>query len=137
MCPRLSDGGSDSLSFMASQIVHDDDISGSKCRNEGLFDIGPEADTVYRPVEQNRCVDPVMAQSCQEGEGPPPAKGRLGQEPLAFAAAAMAACHVGFGPGLIDKDQAAWIEPALIAPPARTPTRHVRPVLFGGVQRFF
>lgn len=61
MRPCLTDGGSNGLAFVASQIVHDDDIARGKRRDEGLFDIGTEADTIDRSVEHNRCIDPVMA----------------------------------------------------------------------------
>lgn len=38
---------------------------------------------------------------------------------------------------LVEEDQAGWIEPALAAAPAPTGLGHVRPVLFGGMERLF
>jgi hypothetical protein len=47
--------------FVAAEIVHDDDVAGTKRGNEDLFDVGPETLTVDGTVKQPWCVDPVMA----------------------------------------------------------------------------
>jgi hypothetical protein len=56
---------------------------------------------------------------------------------LAARRAAVAAGHVGLGPGLVDKDQARGIKPPLIFFPLRAPPGDVRPILLAGVQAFF
>ena len=122
---------------MASQIVHDDDVAGLERGHERVLDIGMEAYAVDRAIEEDGRIDPVVAQSCQEGKGSPSTEGRFGKETFASGAAAMAAGHVGLGPGLVDEDQPPRIEPILIASPSRAAARHIRPILFGGVQRFF
>jgi hypothetical protein len=45
--------------------------------------------------------------------------------------------HVGFGPGVIDEDQAGRIKPPLILSPLRPPPGDVRTILFAGLQAFF
>jgi hypothetical protein len=50
---------------------------------------------------------------------------------------AMRAGHVGLCPGLIDKHQAAWVNPLLVALPPLALAGDVRPVLLGGAQAFF
>jgi hypothetical protein len=45
--------------------------------------------------------------------------------------------HVGLGPGLVDEDQAGWIDPRLILLPTGSMARDVRPVLFAGQNAFF
>ena len=137
MRPGLANGRADCVSLMAAQVIDDDDIAGLQDGNQCLFDIGTELDPVDRAVEQDRGVDPVMTQRGQEGECAPFAAGSLSDEALASLRPAARAGHVGLGPSLVDKDQTTWIKTVLMALPAITPTRHVRPVLLGGVQRFF
>jgi hypothetical protein len=50
---------------------------------------------------------------------------------------AVAARHVGLGPGLVDEDQARRIKPPLILSPLRPSPGDVGTVLFAGVQAFF
>ena len=61
----------------------------------------------------------------------------FGDERLAPAAPAARAGHVGFGPGLVDKNKARWINPGLVFFPAETAPGNVGPVLLGGEQGFF
>jgi hypothetical protein len=76
-------------------------------------------------------------QGSQEGQRAPVPVRHLGDQPAAAGAAAMAARHVGLGPGLVDKDQSGGVEPALMRLPAPPPPGDVRPVLLAGVQGFF
>jgi hypothetical protein len=46
-------------------------------------------------------------------------------------------CHVGFDPGLVDKDQALWIKTGLPGSPASSPADHINAALFKSEQRFF
>ena len=61
----------------------------------------------------------------------------LAHQPAAFAAAAMAADHVGGHPGFIDEDQVAAIKLGLVLAQFQPRRLNVRPVLFAGVQGFF
>jgi hypothetical protein len=56
---------------------------------------------------------------------------------LTSDASAMAARHVGFGPGFVDEDQPPRINRRLARLPSLTPPGDVRPVLFGGAKAFF
>ena len=79
----------------------------------------------------------VATQSRQEGEGPPFAEWRFGDEALTSGAAAVGARHVGFGPGLVDEHKPPRIDPRLTRLPPFTPPGDVRAVLFGGAKAFF
>jgi len=58
-------------------------------------------------------------------------------KPLATSAAAMAACHIGGGPGLVDEDQPVGIEVELILEPLFASDQDVGAILFGGVRGLF
>ena len=60
-----------------------------------------------------------------------------GGEAESGCVAAMGPRHVGFGPGVIDEDQAGRIKPPLILSPLRPPPGDVRTILFAGLQAFF
>jgi hypothetical protein len=59
-------------------------------------------------------VDPVATQRAEESERPPAAVRNLRHQPCAARAAAMGACHIGFGPGLIDENDAGGVKLALV-----------------------
>ena len=63
-----SDGVPDGFAFVASQVVHDDDVAAAQGRQQDLDDIGKEALAVDRAVEDARRGDLVMAQGGEEGE---------------------------------------------------------------------
>ena len=65
------------------------------------------------------------------------AVGGASRQALAAQAAAMAADHVGLGPGLVDEDQALRIETMLVGLPAPPRRGHVRSGLFVGEHGFF
>ena len=137
LCIDGADGSTHGHALVTAEIVHNDDVAGRERRHEDLLDIGQEALAVDRPVDNAGCVDPVRAQGCQEGQRPPASMWRLSDEPFAASAMPMGARHVGLDPGLVDEDQASWIEFALMRLPAYAPPGDVRPVLLGCVQAFF
>ncbi len=57
-CP---DGAPHGLSFVAAEIIHDDDVAGDERRHEKPFDIGQEASAVDGAIEDEGRVDPVAA----------------------------------------------------------------------------
>lgn len=130
---RLADGGS----FVAAQIVHDDDIAGRERGYQALFDIVGEALTVDRLVEHARRVDPVAAERREEGHGAPMAIRDLGMKPLTNRRPAAQRRHVGLGPGFVDEDEARRIKPALIFLPLLASPGDLWPELFGGQHAFF
>ena len=78
-----------------------------------------------------------MAQRRQKGQRSPAAVRHLGDQPRAAAAAAMAAGHIGFGPGLVDEYQAPGVKPALMRLPSGPAAGDVGAILLAGVQNFF
>ena len=46
-------------------------------------------------------------------------------------------CHVGLGPGFVDEDEPARVDPLLMTLPAVPAPGHIRPQLLGGPQRSF
>ena len=123
--------------LVAAQIVHNDDIAWSECRQQTLFDIGQEAGAVDRAVEDARSGHTVVTQRRHEGEGLPVAVRPFRPQPLAPGAPAMAAGHVRLGPGLVQEDEPAGIKLALRALPLLAALHDVWPLLFGGHQTFF
>ena len=65
------------------------------------------------------------------------AVGNADPQPLAAAAAAVSASHVGRSPGLVDKDQAFGIKIKLAFEPGLAPLQDVGAVLLSRVRRLF
>jgi hypothetical protein len=122
---------------LRAEIVEDDDVARPKGRHEHLLDIEPEALAVDRPVDEPGRVDAIVAQRCEESHGLPAAVRDLGVEPLAARRPAPERRHIGLGPGFVDEDEAARIDPALIGGPLRAPSRHVGAIPLAGDQRLF
>ena len=139
------------LPLWGAEIVHDDDVARLQRRHQDLFDIEPEALAVDRPVQEPRCDDAVVAQRCQDGQGPPVTVRPLAMQPLADRCPAAQPGHVGLGPVrraidsldrllfrlTIDEDQARRIDPMAILQPLPAPARDVGATLLGGEQRLF
>lgn len=128
---------SNSFTLVAAEIVHDHDIAGAERRCQKLLDIGPEAVAIDRAVDDQRRVDPVMAQCGDEGGGFPVAMGDMRLQPLATPAAAMAARHIGLRPGLIDEDEAGRVKPRLFGQPLGPSLGDIRAGLFFSENGFF
>ena len=90
---------------MAAEIVHDHQVARFEGRDENLIDIGAEDHAVDRAVDDAGRGEPVAAQRRQEGEGPPFAERRLGDQTLTFGAPPVRARHVRLRPGLVDEDE--------------------------------
>jgi hypothetical protein len=102
-----------------------------------LMDIGAEAFTVDRAVEDAWRGEFVAAQGAQEGQGSPMAmRGKAAQALSPWPPAAKRG-HVGLDPRLVDEDQTRRIEAPLPRSPAPTPPRDVGPRLLKSEQRFF
>ena len=56
-----ADCGFDGLGFVAAKIIHDDNVSWFEAGKQVLFDIGQEAFTIDRPVEDARRCHPITA----------------------------------------------------------------------------
>jgi len=132
-----ADGFAGGFALVAAEIVHDDDIARPQHRNENLLDIGEEGFAVDRAIDDAGGIDAVMAECRQEGERAPMTVRRFGNQLPAARPPAAQRRHVGLGPSLIDEDQAARIETALILLPLQAPTRDGGPILLACEQRFF
>ena len=132
-----ADGCTHSRSFVARQIVHDDDIAGRQRRHEALLDVIDKSLSVDRLVEDARGIDPVAPERCEERHGAPVAVGNLGMEPPSPRCPTPQGGHVRLGPGLVDEDQAAGIKPPLILLPLFASSCDPGPKLFGGQHAFF
>ena len=132
-----TDGLADSWTFVAGEVVHDDDVARCEGGHEELLDPFGKAGPVDRLIEDARCIDPVAAQRGDEGHGAPMAIGHLGVQPLALGRPAPERGHVGLGPGLVDEDEMPGIKPPLILAPLRAPPCDLGAQLFGGKNAFF
>lgn len=98
---------------MASEIVHDDNISLLEGRNQLLFDIGAKAFAVDRTIENAWGCELVAAERTEECQRPPMAVWCKASQAATFGSPTAERRHVGLDPGLIDKDQTRWIETGL------------------------
>ncbi len=131
------DEASDLVPFVAAEIVEDDHIAGYERGREHALDIGAEDDAVHGTVDDERRRDAVLAQRGNEGGCLPVSVGHPADQTHAPLAPAVAARHVGLGPGLIDEDKMSWIKGGLIPAPLFAGCGHVRPVLLAGQHGFF
>lgn len=125
------------MSFVAAQIIEDNDVAGFQRRCEDLVHIGMEDNPVHRTVDDERRGDPIVTQASDKGRRLPVSMGQPANQAHAPLAPAAGSRHVGFGPGLIDEDQMFWIKRPLTAPPSSTRYHHVRSVLLRGEHGFF
>ena len=77
---RGTDGPSDSVALVGAKIVHDDNVAGAERWHQQLLDIGTEALTVDRPVDDAGRRDPVVSECREEGHRAPMAVRDLGPE---------------------------------------------------------
>ena len=125
------------FALVASQVVQDDDIAGTKRRQKNLLDIGPEAHAIDWSLDEPGCIDPVMAQGRQKGHGLPAAVGNLGGKSVPAQCPSPQGRHIGPGPGLVDEDQPVSFDAALIFCPLEAPPRHVGTIAFASCHAFF
>lgn len=137
MGPRVAYGFADTGSFVAPQVIEDDDVARSECRHQRLLDPSQERGTVYGTIQNERRHDLVVAQSSQERQGLPMAVRDLGQAGLPARAPAVGAGHVGLYPRLVEEDQSARVNLVLMSLPAFPEPGQLRSSLFLGQQRFF
>jgi len=122
---------------VARQVVHDDDIAGSKLWQQHLGDIGFEPVAVDRSIQHHRRNHAGHAQSRNQRGGLAVAVGEAHPQPLAFLAAAMAAGHVGGRPRLVDEDQALGLQIELAVEPVVPLLQDVGTVLLDGMASLF
>jgi hypothetical protein len=111
-----------------AEIVHD---------RQNLLDVSGKALAMDRPVEHAGATMSSQRKAATKVMGFPVPVRSFGDELSPARRPAVRARHIGFGPGLVEEDEAFWIEPRLKFSPPRAVTRNVRAILFGGEQRFF
>ena len=124
-------------SLMTSEIVQNDNVARSQGWDENLVDIEPERLAVDGTGEQPWRIDAVVPESGEEGHRLPSAVRNLRAKPATTKSPPPQRRHVGFGPGLVDEDQAGRFNPVLTGDPLRAPSGDVGTVLFAGVHGFF
>lgn len=130
---ELANGGR----LVRTEIVHDDDVAGLEHRHELLLDIGAEARSVDRSVEDARRGEAVEPQGAEEGQRAPMSVGRKAAQAFAAWSPTAQRSHVGLDPRLIDEDQLAGIEAGLKGAPTLPAACNVGARLLKGEQRFF
>src|SRR5580704_5061880 len=73
-----SDDGASGLTFVAAEVVQDDDIARREGRSENLLDVEEEGFAVDRPVDPPRRINSVVAQRGDEGQGSSNGRGAHG-----------------------------------------------------------
>ena len=136
-CAGGAYGFADCPVLVRPKIVHDDDVALLEGRDEDLLDIGEEGLTVDGAIQHEWGGDRVVPERGEKRQRLPVAVRDFGEERLAAAAPAARAGHVRFGPGLVDKNKARWINPGLVSFPAEAAPGDVGAVLLGGEQGFF
>lgn len=127
----------DGCALVTAEMIDHHDLAWPERGSEALFSVGCEDLGVYGTVDHHGCEDLASADGGDQGGGLPAAVRDLGHKPLAARAAAMGPRHVGFDPGLVDEDQLVGRQLRLPFAMRLAGLRDVRPVLLGGVQRFF
>ncbi|KAJ8134041.1 hypothetical protein OY671_012745, partial [Metschnikowia pulcherrima] len=122
---------------VATEVIQDDDVAGSKDGQKNLLDIGAKAHAIDRALDEPWRIDPVMAQGRQEGHGLPAVVRNLGGEPVAARSPSPQGSHIGPGPGLVDEDQPLSFDAALILCPSDAPARHVGTIALASRHAFF
>ena len=122
---------------MAAEIVHNDDVAGTECGDQDLFDIGSEGLAIDWGVKKPRSLDPIVAQCRQECCRFPVAVRNFGREPHAARRPTPQRRHVGFGPGFVDEDQPLRLDAVLILCPLRPPPCDVGAIPFASHYGFF
>ncbi|KYK45209.1 hypothetical protein A1D31_35645 [Bradyrhizobium liaoningense] len=125
------------LAPVAAEVIQDDDIAGWKDGQKHLLDIGAKAHAVDRPLDEPWRIDPVMAQSRQEGHGLPPAVGNLRVKSVAARRPSPQWRHIGPRPSLVDEDQPLSLDAILILCPLGSPPRDLGAIAFASRHAFF
>lgn len=130
---RISGG----FSFVASQIVEDDDIAGFQSWHQALPDPCCKGDAIDGAIEDEGGNDAVAAQTGQKGQRLPVTVRNFRDERLSALTPAAGARHVGLDPGFVDEDETVRIKPMLMGLPSHPEPGHLRTILLACHQRFF
>ena len=138
--PALFEDGFGLLAFVARQVVEDDHVTALERRGQLGFHIGFKDFSVHGTVNDPRSGEAVMAQGRDEGLRSPVTERGLHLQPLPPAGPPPQPCHLGRGPGFVDKDQPfrAPLHPGLaVCLPYAPGTNNVSAIGFARQQSFF
>lgn len=133
----VADGLSNVGTLVALQVVHHNHVAGPQGGDEQLLHVQQKTIGIHRLVQQPRRFNPVMPQSGDEGHRVPVSVRNLRPEPLTAWRPSAQGRHIGFGPGLINEDQAGGINPPLVVAPLSATPGDVGSILFAGEHGFF
>lgn len=137
MSTRLTDGPSHGLAFMAAEIIDDDNVAGLQCWNEHFCNVEEKALAIDGTIDEPGRFDAIMPKRCQERQSVPMAIGGFGRQAPSFWRPTAQRRHIGFGPSLVDEDEAGRFNARLIAHPLSAPSFDVGAILFAWQKRFF
>lgn len=102
-----------------------------------LLDPAAKQRSVDGSVNGKPCDESFLLQRVEKGGGLPTTTRSLFHQLRADRRAAVAACHVGFGPRFIDEYDFVGIDLLLRSAPLSTLRGHIGAILHAGNQRFF
>lgn len=137
MCADISDRVSGWFSFVAPEIVEDDDIASLQSWDQALLDPCGKSGTIDGAIEDEGGNDAVAAQAGQKRQRLPMTMRDFCDEWLAALTPAASARHVGLDPSFVDEDEAIRIKPMLMGLPSHPEPGHLRTILLACHQRFF
>ena len=136
-CADRLDRFPDRLALVASRIIQNHNVTFLEGRQQELLDVAEEARAVDRAVKDARGRDAIIAQRGEECHGFPVPMWHKCLQALALLSPATQWCHVGLGPGFVNKDEPGGINHALILVPPISAPRDIRPCLLSPKNRFF
>ena len=96
-----------------------------------------ERNAVHGAIQHNRRDHPIVPQASDERCRAPMAPRHAAEQPLSGRRPAALPCHVGLGPGLVEKDQVLYVKFGFQAVPALARLGNIGAQLLGGDQRLF
>lgn len=133
----IPDRVSGRFSFVAPEVVEDDDIASLQSWDQALLNPCGKGDAIDGAIEDEGGNDAVATQAGQKRQRLPMTMGDFCDEWLAALTPAAGPRHVGLDPGLVDKDEPARIKPMLMGLPSHPEPSHLRAILLACHQCFF
>lgn len=122
---------------MGGEVVEDDDVSLFEFGAKSCLEIGGEDVGIDSSFNQEGSGDFIMPQGGDKGGGVPVAVRHFAQATLVMQRPSIVTSHFGVESGLIDEDQMFHVPEGLLTLPVNAGCGNVRPILLGGVRRFF
>lgn len=120
-----------------AQVVEDDDIAGFELWAKHLAHIDREDFGIGGARDQEGRIDPLPAQRGDKGGGLPVAVRHGSDAALPPETASVQTRQLGVERGLIDENQPPVVPARLVPAPPGPGESDIRPLLLGGVRRFF